>query len=229
MRQGFTYSEASAARADDSRTYIKTTGAYALMIAQCSVRETPNGAEMIDFVLKNENTGEIALTNICTLDKQGNPAFGADIFNAMLTILGITGGVTYEPAPVCDVFGEKKDGWRIRAVEKKPIGVLLQYVERVNQYGEVILRQNGEPKYNMVIRCVFHPQTRQTVSELLKNLPATRLEREIPKWKDSFGKPPQEHPDEFESAPRTRPAQAPAPAAAPNSPASVQDDEWIPF
>jgi len=231
MRQGFTYDAKSAARADESRTMIKTTGAYALMIAQCSVHETPGGAEMIDFVLKNENTGAVALTNLCTVDKKGNPCFGADIFNAILTVLGLTGAaITYEPGPVYDLRGEKTDGYRIFAVEKKPIGVLLQYVERVNQYGETMTRQNGDPLFNMVIRCVFNPQTHQTASEVLKNLPAARLELERQKWHDVFGKPPTEHPDEFESAPRTRPAQAPAPAAAPgNSPANVADDDWIPF
>ena len=231
MRTGFTYDAKSAARADESRTLIKTTGAYVLTIRQCAVRNTPSGAEMIDFILKNESTGEIALTNICTLDKNGNVAFGADIFNAILTVLGITGAVDFVPAAVYKLNGEKEDGYRVPVVEKKSIGLLLQYKERVNQYGEADMDQNGKPRYNMVIRCVFHPETRQTASELINGKQASRLDYEIKKWQDSFAKPPQNHSDEFESPARTpaHNAYAPAPApAAKVSPSSITDDD-IPF
>ena len=234
MRTGFTYDAKSAARADESRTLIKTTGAYVLTIRQCAVKNTQSGAEMIDFILKNESTGEIALTNLCTLDKNGNVAFGADIFNAILTVLGITGAVDFVPGAVYKLNGEKEDGYRVPIVEKKSVGLLLQYKERVNQYGEAELDQNNRPKYNMIIRSVFHPETRQTASELIKGKQASRLDYEIKKWQDSFAKPPTSHSDEFESAPRTQAAsynaytQAPATSPVKTSPSDIQDDD-IPF
>jgi hypothetical protein len=136
--------------------------------------------------------------------------------------MGLLNIQTCEPKPmkVYQPNGSSTDGYRIPAVEKKTIGVLLQYQEEKDQDGYAKLNEKGYARYQMVCKAFFDPKTRQTYSEKKDGKPAKRIDYLLTKLQDEHAPIKS---DSFESEPHQASVQT-----APLTPSQVIDDA-IPF
>ena len=220
MRTSFTFNSQAAERAD-APSGIRTSGAYTMIIGQCAWRQGRDSqAEFVDFVLVDTATGAKVLTNICTNKKDGSENFGMGQFLAILGLLGIE-NAQITPDKVFNLSGQSQPGYRIKAVERKTLGFVLQYVEDRDEHGYVQTNERGYAKFRMVIKTAFDPQTKRTFSEVKNDRPAKRVESLLATLEDDKAKVrPASAGDGFESAPRAR-------QNAPQSAADVAED--IPF
>jgi hypothetical protein len=223
----YNFNENTAEKADSSSSGIRTTGAYILEIRQCAAETSPRSdskAEWLTFVLGSQD-GTKVITRLVTAKSDGSDAFGLAIFQSLMGLLNIQ---TCEPKPmkVYQLNGSSSDGYRIPAVEKKTVGVLLQYQEEKDQDGYAKLNEKGYARYQMVCKAFFDPKTRLTIGEKAKGITkAERIDKLVASLEDVRGKSPSVDSQSFESP---TPARASAPASsAPATPASVADD--IPF
>lgn len=171
------------AKAVASSKYITKTGAYEGVISQASVRESQSGATAVDLVFK-EDSGALAFIQMWVLKKDGTRTFNHDILDALLVICGV------ENAPVMaskvfDRNGQPHDGYRIPALEKKRVGMLLQREQRF-----YIDQKDGMEKetYSMNLLTPFDLTTRKIAKEIIEGTEAKRLEDLIANTKDRPGK-----------------------------------------
>jgi hypothetical protein len=212
----YSFNENTAEKADSSSSGIRTTGAYILEIRQCAAETSPkSSAEWLTFVLGSQD-GTKVITRLVTAKSDGTDAFGLAIFQSLMGLLNLQ---TCEPKPmkVYQLNGSSTDGYRIPAVEKKQIGVLLQYQEEKDQDGYAKLNEKGYARYQMVCKAFFDPKTRQTYSEKKDGKPAKRIDYLLTKLQDEHAPIKS---DSFESAPHQAPVQT--------APEQVIDDA-IPF
>jgi hypothetical protein len=203
MRESFTFDKNSALRSEGTSKAIRTTGAYIVTLYQCAYRTARNAdskAEMLDFTV-GDAEGRKALTGLVLTKRDGSPAFGMNVWNAMLGLMGVTDAKIVQDN-VFALNGSHKPGYRIHAVEKKRIGMLLQYVEDKDENGYQVLNDKGYPIYHMVIQCLFDPATNRTFSEIVEGKEAVTLPKLIAKYKDDFAKV-------AEDSAATEPAQKP--------------------
>lgn len=190
MRESFSYDKSSALRSEGGTgKAIRTTGAYIVTLYQCAYRTAKSAeskAEMLDFTV-GDAEGRKALTGLVLSKRDGSPAFGMNIWNALLGLLKVD-NAKIVPGKVFALNGSSKDGYRIHAVEKKQIGMLLQYVEDRDEHGFQVLNDKGYPIYHMVLQCLFDPATNKTHNELLEGKEATTLAKLTAKYKDDFAK-----------------------------------------
>jgi hypothetical protein len=215
----YNFNENTAEKADSSSSGIRTTGAYILEIRQCAAETSPkSNAEWLTFVLGSQD-GTKVITRLVTAKSDGSDAFGLAIFQSLMGLLNLQ---TCEPKPakVYQLNGSSSDGYRIPAVEKKTIGVLLQYQEEKDQDGYAKLNEKGYARYQMVCKAFFDPKTRQTYSEKKDGKPAKRIDYLLTKLQDEHAPIKS---DSFESAPHQASVQT-----APLSHEQVIDDA-IPF
>jgi hypothetical protein len=224
----FTYNAESAERSESSGASIRETGAYILTIWQCAWRKSADEtskAEMLDFVLGDPASKAKVLTRLIIKKRDGSESFGMNQFQALLGLLGVTEANVVE-AKVYNLDNSFKVGHRILEVERKNIGVVLQYVEETNEQGFQVLNERGYPKYHMDMRAFFDPKTRLTIGEKAKGITkAERIDKLVASLEDVRGKSPSVDSQSFESPTPVR-ASAPA-SSAPATPSSVADD--IPF
>ena len=221
----YSFDSKQAEKAESDGRGIHTTGAYILNILQCAAETSPKSdskAEWLTFVLGTQD-GTKVITRLVTAKSDGTDAFGLAIFQSLMGLLGIQ---ACEPKPmkVYSLNGASEDGYRITAVEKKPIGVLLQYVEDKDKDGYARLNDKNFPRYQMVCKAFFDPKTRQTFSEKKDGKPAKRIDYLLTKLQDEHA--PVRAGDGFESAPHQPTAAAPATQQA--QPEQFIDDP-IPF
>lgn len=164
----FTYS-AEAVKKAEGGAFINRTGEYVCVVSQASTYETQNGAQMIRLVLKDQTTASVCQTDICVIAKDGNPTFGMGMFNALQKIAGVEKAETVS-GKVYSIFDPKKpeDGFRIPAVEKKTVGVVLQR--------ENFFKTDGKAGHRMNVVCFFDPTTRKTASEIERGSEAHRVD-----------------------------------------------------
>ena len=189
MRESFTFDKNSALRSEGTSKAIRTTGAYIVTLYQCAyrtARSADSKAEMLDFTV-GDAEGRKALTGLVLSKRDGSPAFGMNVWNALLGLMGVTDAKIVQDN-VFALNGSHKPGYRIHAVEKKRIGMLLQYVEDKDEHGYQVLNDKGYPVYHMVLQCLFDPETHKTYSELVDGKPAQTLQKLLAKYKDDFGK-----------------------------------------
>jgi putative component of toxin-antitoxin plasmid stabilization module len=141
---------------------------------------------MVDFTV-GDAEGRKALTGLVLTKRDGSPAFGMNVWNAMLGLIGVTDAKIVQDN-VFALNGSHKPGYRIHAVEKKRIGMLLQYVEDKDENGFQVLNDKGYPIYHMVIQCLFDPATNRTFSEIVEGKEALTLPKLIAKYKDDLAK-----------------------------------------
>lgn len=152
----------AAALKSETLARITETGAYIGRIVQAEQHESKNGAAMLGFYFET-NEGQTAWLSLCVIKGDGEESFGMGIFHSMMTVAKVD-AVEWTPGKYRNMQGEKVDGHRGRAIEGKPIGLLLEREER--EY-----TRNGEVKigFDMVIRRAFDPATGLTVKEMEAN------------------------------------------------------------
>ena len=215
MIENFTYSKDSAASADlDGSSSIRSTGAYVLRIFQASVQESKNPeskAAWIDFVLGLPETKAKALCRLIIKKKDGSPSFGHNQFNAILGLFDIE-SAPVKQMKVYHLDGKFDMGYRIPSIEGKQLGFFLQYIEDKDEDGYQKLNDRGYPRYQMAIKAVFDPVTRQTISEKLGGKEASRIdylsrtlqdEKALVKDEGSFESPARETASQSQTTPAT--------------------------
>lgn len=213
MRTSYTFDQKTAERAD-APSGIHSSGAYILEIGQCSWRQArDSNAEFVDFVLVDRSTGAKVLTNICTNKRDGSESFGMGQFLAILGLAGVHDAQIVADK-VYSLNGQATQGYRIKAVEKKTLGFVLQYVEDKDEQGYTLTNDKGYAKYRMVIRTTYDPETRKTFREIGSNAPAKRVEQILSSLEDDKGKVRgMSASDGFESPARNTAQSAPKSAA----------------
>lgn len=204
MIKTFTFNPDVASRADSSGG-IRESGKYILTIGQCSWRKgQSSNSEMLDFVL-TDGTSK-ALTRLITAKKDGSEAFGMKIFQTMLGLAGVQSAHVVE-GDVYQISGGKEKGYRVKEIERKKLGFVLQYVEDRDEKGFQVLNDKGWPKYRMEIRAIFDPATGKTFGELKNGQDAKRIVQILSSLEDDCAKV--RGTTSFESHARPAPASAP--------------------
>lgn len=138
---------------------IFETGAYKGKIRQAEQYETKNGAAMLRFYFES-NEGAAAWLSLCIVKSDGEEAFGMGIFQSML-FCSQTESVEWVEGKVRTMKGEIVKGYRGKAIEGKPIGLVLEAEPREYLYlGEVKIAND------MIIRRAFDPATGRTAKEI---------------------------------------------------------------
>lgn len=196
MKTYFSADRASAAKVGGVFTGIDMTGMYYGQICQCEVAETPNHAQFIElsfkatkWSIKNEDviedgSGEkLAFIKIFLSTRDGRPTFGADVFNAIMVLCGVD---SCEAVPM-NVFNRdntKRQGYRIPALEKKSIGLLLQRENR--KY----LKEGVEKDtYQMNVVTPFDVKTGRSAKEMMDGTEAKAVLQRLKTLKDKPAKP----------------------------------------
>lgn len=180
---------------------ISQTGMYIGLITQCEISDKnakgEPGATYIELAFKakqwkmkdatgnvSEGTGEaMAFIRTYITNRAGERAFGYDIIDALMTVLKID-KMDAQPAKV---FGrnyrnnkQTHDGYRIPALEKQVVGLLLQrendgYTDNKGEYHE---------NYRLNIITPFDAKTKQCAKEVLQGSEATIVESRFASLKD---------------------------------------------
>lgn len=176
MITSFSYSRDLAIKAESGK-FINTTGEYIVQISQVSTWETKSGAQMVQFVFKSTD-GAICQSNLCISKCDGTPSFGMSILMALQGIVGAP-DIKAEEDDVYSIYDPKNptQGWRIKALEKKHVGVLLQK--------ELFTKMDGQDSYRMNVYRFFDPKTRRTISEIEAGKQATRIDNDLRSLADS--------------------------------------------
>ena len=224
MLANFNYDKSAASASDlDGASSIRSTGAYTLRIFQAAVRESQNPeskATWIDFVLGLPESKAKCLCRLILTKRDGSDAFGMNFLNAILGLLNIE-NAPVKAMKVYQLNGNSEPGYRIPAIENKVLGFFLQYVEDRDEDGFQKLNDRGYPRYQMSIKAVFDPQTRQTISEKLAGKTPARIDYLSQTLQDDKA---ESKDDSFES-----PARSESPASAPAQATAETIPEDIPF
>lgn len=156
-----------AKRVDAPRSIAKT-GSYIGTITQVEMSETKNGATKMDIAFLADD-GSLTFLPMFLTTNEGQEAFSMGLIHAMMAILKID-GIKAVPGKVFNRNKETHDGFRVTALEKKRIGLLIQ---RVNDFYE------GKETYQLNVVSVFDPETNKTAHELLEGKEATNIEKRL--------------------------------------------------
>lgn len=154
----------------DGGTSITQTGAYTGTIRQAAVGATANGAQYIDFVFKSDD-GRTCNVRLFVTKNDGSEAFGRKIFDALLVVVGqpsadVVEGKVYTRDKNAPGGVRVDQGYRVPAVEGKPVGMLLQ---RENY------TYNGRDSFRLNLVTPFDPSTRRVAKEILANASEAKL------------------------------------------------------
>ena len=176
--QVITFNQASAKSADAPRA-INTTGKYVGGIVTAEIYDTDSGAEFIELIFKDTDSGSLSRINTCIKAKDGSETRSMGMIQALM---GIVGAAQLTPTkgyfPNSD--GTKREGFHLPEIEKKPCGLLLQ------RQNDCYTAKNGEVKefWQMVIASVFDAQTGQTYHEKAAGKPAKAIEQRLARLSD---------------------------------------------
>lgn len=164
---------------------INETGDYVVTIKQCETEEKPSGAQMVNFWLVADD-GRESWTSLCIVTKDGKESWGMGLLQSLMVVTGVQNAQAHAARVRLRNGDIKENGFRIREVEGKKAGVVLQ---REN-YTYVDSRTGEEKEtHRMNPLRFFHPNTRQTASEVLANADAVKLEGLLKTLKDKNPKP----------------------------------------
>lgn len=208
----------------DRAISINESGAYTGRITQAEQFDTANGATMARFRFATPD-GRVTFVSLCLVASNGNTPFSYGIFQAILALLKVP-AVSAVAARCVQPGGSIVDSYRMREMEGKDIGFVLEAETR-----EYFKQGEQKTATNMSIRCVFDPQTRQTITERDKNQPAKRVDAETARLAAKAKNPPAPRAAGagFESAPRHAAPAAAQPAAPQPDAAADYDPNDVPF
>ena len=209
MLTSFT-TDAKRASDTDRPASISQSGCYTGVFRQVYTYQSAGGAQMVSFNFADQQSGQTCFTDLCIMKKNGEAAFGMDILNAIMLCMGVQKADAVQ-GKARNRRGEVIDALRIKAMENRPVGIVLQ--KEWDTYQD----QNGGLKdtYRMIIAKPFDPQTRRTASEITEGREPKILEQFVKNLKDR---------DRRNSAAQSAPAAPAAPAAAPQPPLDSYDD-----
>lgn len=180
---------------------ISQTGMYIGVITQCEVSDKNSkgetGATFVEIAFKakewktkdaagnvSEGTGEaIAFIRTYIIARDGKRIFGHDIIDALMAVLKID-KMDAQPAKVFDrnyrSNKQTHDGYRIPALEKQMVGLLLQrenegYTDSDGKYHD---------SFKLSIVTPFDAKTKQCAKEVLQGSEATIVESRFASLKD---------------------------------------------
>lgn len=156
----------------DAPRSIAKSGKYIGTIAQAEMHETKNGANILGLVFLCE--GSTTFLNLCLTKADGTETFNMGILHAMMHILNVD-SIQAVAGKVKNRKGEMEDGYRVPAIERKQIGLLLQ---RVNDL------YNEKEIYNLNIVSVFDATSCRTSHEIQNNKEAKQIEARLEKLQD---------------------------------------------
>lgn len=156
----------------DAPRSISKTGKYVGTIAQAEMHETANGANMLGLVFVCE--GSTTFLNLCLTTADDKETFNMGIVHALMHILGID-QVQAVHGKVKNRKGEVVEGFRVPALEKKQVGLLLQRVDDV---------YNEKQIYNLNVVSVFDAVTGKTSHEILGGKEAKQIAERLEKLTD---------------------------------------------
>lgn len=176
--QPIAFNAQSAKQADAPRA-ISVTGKYVGGILTAEIYETDSGAEFIEFIFKDTESGSLARINTCIRAKDGKETRSMGMIQALMGIVGAQ-QITPTKGYFTEANGEKVEGYHLPELEKKPCGMLLQ------RQNDIYQNKNGEMKefWQMVIASVFDAQTGQTYHEKAANKPAKHIEQRLARLTD---------------------------------------------
>lgn len=179
----------SAKKGSGSAGGIDETGEYTGNITLAMHIEADSGASGIQFSFESDTGQKSNYINVYTHGKDGNPIFGLDTVNALMTCLKLR-GIKPEKRDVeirdfqsgqskkesCDVYPE---------LMNKPVGLILRKEWYVNT--------GGEDKFRMALFAPFEASTGKLAVEVLDDRPAEGKDKIVSSLKDK-GAPRQQKP-----------------------------------
>lgn len=156
---------------------IARTGAYSVKILQAEIAKTPNGAQYVELYVEDTQTTARNFTRFYMTKRDGTPAFGANLFNAMLVCLNVQ-QCTPTRAKVWDQRMQVKQGetYVLPEITNKIVGLILRRNEREYQGTDGLMHTS----FNMEPVAAYDPQTNRTASEIIKGVPEARnMERRL--------------------------------------------------
>lgn len=170
---------AQTAKQADAPRAISQTGKYIGGILTAEMYATDSGAEFIELIFKDTESGSLARINTCIRAKDGNETRSMGIIQALMGIVGAQ-ALTPTKGYFLERDGSKREGFHLPELEKKPCGMLLQRVNDCYQ------NNKGEMKefWSMAIASVFDSKTEQTYQEKATNKPAKQIEQRLARLTD---------------------------------------------
>lgn len=170
---------AQTAKQADAPRAISQTGKYVGGIITAEMYDTDSGAEFIELIFKDTESGSLARINTCIRAKDGKETRSMGMIQALMGIVGAQ-QITPTKGYFTQANGEKTEGFHLPELEKKPCGMLLQ------RQNDIYQNRNGEMKefWQMVIASVFDAQTGQTYHEKAAGKPAKQIEQRLARLRD---------------------------------------------
>lgn len=162
MKMTIQYNRDSAVKSDFGG-FITETGIYVAQILQAESFASKGGAQGVRFYVRTKES-ESAFVDLFIYKNDGSELLGHDILQSIMMILGIQTLNVY-PAKCRDRYGEVVDGYRIKELEQKWIGLALQKEFRKYETEEGEIKE----KFDMRLVRAFDPKTGRTASEIEKN------------------------------------------------------------
>lgn len=178
MIQTITYDQQAALSSEEPQR-ISESGAYVGVFDQADMYDTPNGATMARFRFTCTATGSVAWLSLCLRTGSGDTPFTFGIFQSLMSVLDLM-QVMPKPGKIKRPNGQTDDGYRMKELERKPVGLVLQAEPREYQ------AKDGSIKIatDMTIRRPFRASDRRTAKEIVTNAEPTRVAADVQYLKD---------------------------------------------
>lgn len=177
---------------------IDSTGKYIGVITQCEIAESKSGATYIELAFKanrwTEKIGDeiqperegdkMSFIKLFITSKTGERTFGADILDALMVACHVDSFVT-QSMKVYNRDNTSRQGYRIPALERQLVGLLLQREDRkyVDQYGV------EKEAFQMNIITPFDQATGKCAKEIIEGSEAKIVDNKLRSLKDKPAKP----------------------------------------
>lgn len=160
----------AAAKSLDGGQWITQSGAYIGTITQTMIGVTDSGAQYVEIAFKGDD-GALCFPRLFLTKRDGTDAFGRRILDALMVVCDVklcevqTVAVFIRDRTQSSGF-RKEMGYRMPALERKRVGLVLQRENREYQ---------GKLTYQMNLLTPFDPQTRKVAKEILEGSAEAKL------------------------------------------------------
>lgn len=163
----FTYNQ-EAALAAVQGGFITESGAYVVTILEAKYMTSQSGAESIEFSVETEDGKKANYINIYCQKKDKTPnKYGINMINAIMGCIGVPQLTTKMIDAHTHLAPELTD---------QRVGLVLQKTLKT--------KSDGKDTYSLDILLPFVAQTRQTLEEKIKNLPAQAIDKQVATLQD---------------------------------------------
>lgn len=163
----FTYNQ-EAALAAGQGGFITESGAYVVTILEAKYMTSQSGAESIEFSVETEDGKKANYINIYCQKKDKTPnKYGINMINAIMGCIGVPQLTTKMIDAHTHLAPELTD---------QRVGLVLQKTLKT--------KSDGKDTYSLDILLPFVAQTRQTLEEKIKNLPAQAIDKQVATLQD---------------------------------------------